>query len=412
MKKMAKQLIDVVKQDAVELCYTMGLTMKQSRDSNDQKYVHMPFSMFPSPFPAEPFHESLVLQPLVGKIVAGIVRNPAENIFPVLDEISKLDDFLARLLQISRDFNTRKAAGEPVQNIHMCILRSDYMIDWPQLDQKPLLKLVEFNTVAVSLLPQADRVNKLQQIINHKYTDDLSFNYVSNFNHYLKTDPAFATNPIFDDNYSQTVEMARSFADAINLYRQTVPGPAKPWVLFIIDHTERNVTDQKNIEATLQIKFGVFTMRATLLEVGQNMKIDNNLLYFKGHEIGLVYFRTGYQMEQYDTGSKDIDGWHVRTLIENSMAIKCPSIDVQLATFKKYQQAFSDESLLQQVTQSEEVTKQASHLFKGIWSLEDFGKPGAEVNIIFEDALAHPEKYVLKPQKEGGGNNFFGAEIV
>lgn len=77
------------------------------------------------------------------------------------------------------------------------------------------------------------------------------------------------------------------------------------------------------------MQFGIFSMRASLLEVGLDMTVDsNNLLHFRGHEIGLVYFRTGYQMEQYDMGSSAVDGWKVRTQIETSMAIKCPSIDV------------------------------------------------------------------------------------
>ena len=28
-----------------------------------------------------------------------------------------------------------------------------------------------------------------------------------------------------------------------------------------------------------------------------------------------------------------------------------------------------------------------------------------------DEALAHPDKYVLKPQREGGGNNLYGAEL-
>jgi glutathione synthase len=28
-----------------------------------------------------------------------------------------------------------------------------------------------------------------------------------------------------------------------------------------------------------------------------------------------------------------------------------------------------------------------------------------------DDAIKHPQRYVLKPQKEGGGNNIFGEEI-
>ena len=50
-------------------------------------------------------------------------------------------------------------------------------------------------------------------------------------------------------------------------------------------------------------------------------------------------------------------------------------------------------------------------LFKGIWSLENLGQSGAEVNRIVEDAIKNPRNYVLKPQKEGGGNNFFDAEL-
>ena len=32
-------------------------------------------------------------------------------------------------------------------------------------------------------------------------------------------------------------------------------------------------------------------------------------------------------------------------------------------------------------------------------------------NASFENALKNPEKYVLKPQREGGGNNVYGADI-
>lgn len=30
---------------------------------------------------------------------------------------------------------------------------------------------------------------------------------------------------------------------------------------------------------------------------------------------------------------------------------------------------------------------------------------------VTADAVAHPERYVLKPQREGGGNNLYGAEL-
>ena len=97
--------------------------------------------------------------------------------------------------------------------------------------------------------------------------------------------------------------------------------------------------------------------------------------------------------------------------MECSMAVKCPSIDVHLAGFKKYQQSFSDEQLLKDVVGSDEVVENVKALFKGIWSLENLGQSDAEVNGVVDDAIENPHNYVLKPQKEGGGNNFFDDEL-
>ena len=56
-----------------------------------------------------------------------------------------------------------------------------------------------------------------------------------------------------------------------------------------------------------------------------------------GHEIGLVYYRTGYTADQYCRGGEwDEQKWDTREMLECSLAIKCPSIDLHLATFKKF----------------------------------------------------------------------------
>lgn len=46
-------------------------------------------------------------------------------------------------------------------------------------------------------------------------------------------------------------------------------------------------------------------------------------------------------------------------------------------------------------------------IFTGLYSL-DFNEEGEEA---VKMALANPEKYVLKPQREGGGNNVYGTDI-
>ena len=54
----------------------------------------------------------------------------------------KQDPFLHRLLEVSEKFNKLPVK----QDIHLCILRSDYMADKVTKD----LKLVEYNTIASS----------------------------------------------------------------------------------------------------------------------------------------------------------------------------------------------------------------------------------------------------------------------
>ena len=58
----------------------------------------------------------------------------------------------------------------------------------------------------------------------------------------------------------------------------------------------------------------------------------NGILTVYDQEIALVYYRTGYDMENYcfedKPGEIDEEKWNIRTALECSMAIKCPSVDV------------------------------------------------------------------------------------
>jgi len=51
-------------------------------------------------------------------------------------------------------------------------------------------------------------------------------------------------------------------------------------------------------------------------------------------------------------------------------------------------------------------------LFKGMWSLEHISDPNAaEIHEVVKKAIDKPEDYVLKPQREGGGNNLYDEKI-
>jgi glutathione synthase len=73
-------------------------------------------------------------------------------------------------------------------------------------------------------------------------------------------------------------------------------------VLFVVEDSERNIIDQKIIEAELYRRYRVHSMRCTLEEVQQNASIsETKVLKVHGREIGFVYYRTGYQINQYPT---------------------------------------------------------------------------------------------------------------
>ena len=146
-------------------------------------------------------------------------------------------------------------------------------------------------------------------------------------------------------------------------------------------------------------------MRATFEEMKEWAKVDEEgVLTVRGKEVALVYYRSGYQKEQYmvegqEEETWDEDIWRVRTLLECSMAIKCPSIDVQLATFKKFQQSFSDETLLETMMAAapKEQTAALQPIFKGIWSMQELGVEGSLADKMAAKAMENPNRYVLKP---------------
>lgn len=89
-------------------------------------------------------------------------------------------------------------------------------------------------------------------------------------------------------------------------------------------------------------------------------------------------------------------------MIEQSTAIKCPSISYHLVGTKKIQQELAKPMVLERFLEAEDVAK-LRKCFAGLWSLDD--------SEITKHAIERPELYVLKPQREGGGNNIYGDDL-
>ncbi|TVU51778.1 hypothetical protein EJB05_03222 [Eragrostis curvula] len=121
--------------------------------------------------------------------------------------------------------------------------------------------------------------------------------------------------------------------------------------------------------------------------------------YMNGRLVAVVYFRAGYSPSDYPSETE----WRARQLIERSSATKCPSISYHLVGTKKIQQELAKENVLERFLDNKTDIEKVRKCFAGLWSLEDD-------NVVMS-AIESPELFVLKPQREGGGNNIYGDDL-
>ncbi|KAM1095571.1 hypothetical protein EV2_010741 [Malus domestica] len=118
-----------------------------------------------------------------------------------------------------------------------------------------------------------------------------------------------------------------------------------------------------------------------------------------GQEVAIVYFRAGYTPNDYPSESE----WRARFLMEQSSAIKCPSISYHLVGTKKIQQELAKPNVLERFLNDKEDIAKLRKCFAGLWSLDD--------SDIVRKAIESPGLFVMKPQREGGGNNIYGDAV-
>ena len=128
-------------------------------------------SLIPTPFPLEHYKHALQLQPSMGILMAGIIRQP-EMIANILKKTAENDKFVERLLQVSKAFNDCEIT-DPRQDVHMVILRNDYMINQPSNS----LELIEYNTIAAGMGPLNTKVKSVQEYVESAYLQSCPLNY-------------------------------------------------------------------------------------------------------------------------------------------------------------------------------------------------------------------------------------------
>lgn len=133
----------------------------------------------------------------------------------------------------------------------------------------------------------------------------------------------------------------------------------------------------------------------------------NLLICSKGEEVALFYFRDGYIPINYDTvpGS-----WELRETIEKSQAIKCPDVYTQITNFKYIQYLINRPETWNHFGFSREVFESNRATFCDMKTIGDFSNSKEQLTEYIISNGGY-DAFVMKPQKEGGANNYFGIDI-
>ncbi|KAK7884764.1 hypothetical protein WMY93_027887 [Mugilogobius chulae] len=387
--------------DAKDAALLNGVLMRTKEASNSAELVtYAPFTLFPTPVPKAVFQQALNVQTHYNSLVDKISQN-ANFLNEALASTVEVDEFTSRLFEIHRQILKEGSS----QSVVLGLNRSDYMLDQKD-DGSSSLKQIEINTISASF-------------------GGLSAGMVGVHKHILKVAGRLDDSMTILDN-NPAAGLARAIAKAKELYRSerfsssfkllmntvnqyrlatfTNTFFPRAVVLILVSDDEQNIYDQRCVEIEL-MKLNVITIRRTFEDVFARGSLDKEKkLLIDGMEVAVVYFRNGYVPQQY----KSQQDWDTRLMLERSCAIKCPDIATHLTGTKKVQQVLARPGVLEQFFPNEpQVVEQIRATFAGLYPL-DMGPEGDKTVAM---ALKDPEQYVLKPQREGGGNNIYGSEI-
>jgi glutathione synthetase len=274
--------------------------------------VHAPISLLPSRLSESFWEQACDLAPVFNELVDRVSLD-GEFLQDSLSKTRQVDDFTSRLLDIHRKMmDTNKD-----ENIRLGLHRSDYMLD----SETNSLLQIELNTISVSFPGLCSLVTELHRTLINQYGN------------LLRLDAKKVPGNEASHQFAQALARA---CDEFNVDSAVV--------MMIVQPEERNMYDQYWLVKYLKESHGVTTIRKTLSEVeAEGQVLPDGTLVVDGKKVAVVYFRAGYTPNDYPSEAE----WSARLLMEQSSAVKCPSISYHLVGSKKIQQELAKPNVLE-----------------------------------------------------------------
>ncbi|KAG1137260.1 hypothetical protein G6F37_010283 [Rhizopus arrhizus] len=370
---------------AIDWALAHGLIVRPSLENtlfvNSPAVTHAPFALYPTPFPRKEFEKARRLQQPWNTLIHKMSQDD-HLIAETMETLANLDEFTNQLYQIYLTVKKEGIAQPASLGLH----RNDYLLHVQSGADASTARIqqVEFNTISASFGSLSVRTSELHRFL-------------------LSTLKGYGGNQIGIDQLPEN-DAIQSFADGL-AHAWKLYGNPSARIAMIIQPGERNVFDQRWIEYTLQERHGISLMRLSLEDIYSRAKLspDNKGLIIDGYEVAVTYFRAGYGPEDYPTEKAS----ECILMIEKSLSIKCPTIAYQLVGSKKVQQVLSVPGCLERYV-TKEAAEEMRACFAGLYPLDE-SKEGIAA---YEMALEKSDALVMKPQREGGGHNIYGQDIL
>ncbi|KAI1500371.1 hypothetical protein F5X99DRAFT_386294 [Biscogniauxia marginata] len=364
----------------------------------------VPVTLFPSPFPQVCFDQGVSVQQAYNELYASISQDE-DFLAHIVKEIGDSDTFITELWKV----HLRVKAEGYVQPKCLGLFRSDYMVHQEHADSVPQIKQVEFNTIAASFGGLSSHTSLL-----HRYLASTEYPLLGKSikRGSLKLPPN-----------SSAAGLASGIRQAFIEYGPSTTGHQK-CVIFLVQGGERNVFDQRHLEYELQqseeplipvfrLPFAEALQHTSIAEgAGRQLLYRSPQLPAHTFEVSVIYMRCGYGPDDYP----DQSAWEARHHLERSAAIKCPSVLTQIAGTKKVQQVLatpetpSNPSVLgRYIPNDSTLITNLTSTFTNIYPLDETDAGLKARRIATDPELC--KVYVLKPQREGGGNNIYRSAI-
>ncbi|XP_017780714.1 PREDICTED: glutathione synthetase-like isoform X2 [Nicrophorus vespilloides] len=365
------QLKDIVEK-AKDWALMHGAAMRPKNNYNPDTLSFAPFILTPSAFPRKEFERAVQIQTTLNELMHKVAHN-RQFLTHCLKDTVQADEFTGNLFKI---YETVHDEGI-TQRVSLGLLRSDYMV---HCNAGNKIKQVEINTIASSFGGISILIRK--------------------FNRYVLQELGYRDKLVNLPENGALQGLCGGMLEAYKIY-----GKEEAVIMFVVEDVTYNICDQRFHEFEIRrMNPDVRVVRKTLTQIAHEGKLGSeNELLVDRDEVAVIYFRAGYEPAHYHSKKE----WDARLLMERSQAIKCPSIQYHLAGTKKVQQELAKGGTVEMFLTEASKIESVKEVFTGLYSLDfdEFGDQGVQM------ALDSPERFVLKPQREGGGNNVYGQNV-